>query len=109
MRDMANFSAANGVNGKSSPSRGLNDHINFSSGQPLAPRYMPQIPENGNESTNLANVNLVNGQSGNEFYLPSFQNDSWNESSLSGVKRTRESDDKFSGCNAMDSQVVPGK
>lgn len=109
MSDVGNFKSANGINGKSSPSTRLNDCMNFASGRSSSSRYMPQIAENGNEITNPANGNLGNGNNSNNYYVPSFQNDSWNEPGLSGLKRSRESEDKFSGFDVMDSQSGDGR
>lgn len=98
MGDVANFRVSNG---KASPTKRLNGHINFSSG---TSRFMPQITENGNESSSPDNENLGNDNSSNGFYVPSFPNDSWNDSGFTGIKRNRDGEEKFSGFNALESQ-----
>ncbi|PSS10008.1 Transcription factor bHLH130 like [Actinidia chinensis var. chinensis] len=100
MRDAGNFRVGNGTNGKASPTKRLNDHINFSSGPPTCSRFMPQIGENGNESSSPENGHLGNGNSTNGIYVPSSQNDT----GFTGLKRNRDGEESFSGFNAFESQ-----
>ncbi|KAI8026122.1 Transcription factor bHLH130 [Camellia lanceoleosa] len=106
MRDVGNFRVGNGTNGKASPTKRLNYNINFSSGPSSCSRFMPQIAENGNESSSSPeNGQLGNGNSSNGFYVPSFQNVPWNESGFTGgLKRKRDGEENFSGFNALESQ-----
>ncbi|CAL5336743.1 unnamed protein product [Camellia sinensis] len=97
----------NGTDGKESATSRLNDHINFSSWPASCSRFMPEINENGNESieaTSQMNGHLGNSNSGNRFFVPSFENESWNDSGFTGLKRSRDGDEvKFSGFNALES------
>nr|WQQ41801.1 bHLH59 protein [Camellia japonica] len=97
----------NGTDGKESATSRLNDHINFSSGPASCSRFMPQITENGNESieaTSQMNGHLGNSNSSSRFFVPSFENESWNDSGFTGLKRSRDGDEvKFSGFNALES------
>ncbi|GFY90451.1 basic helix-loop-helix (bHLH) DNA-binding superfamily protein [Actinidia rufa] len=106
MRDVGSFKLGNGTNGKASPSNRLNGFINFSSGPSSCSRFMPQIAENGNEfieASSPENRHLSNGSNRN--FLPSFQNDSWNDSGFNGLKRNRDGDEKrFSGFSLLESQ-----
>ncbi|XP_058225223.1 transcription factor bHLH130-like isoform X2 [Rhododendron vialii] len=104
MGDVGNFRVGNGTNGKASPTKRLNGHINFSSGTSSCSRFMPQISENANESSSPDNEHLENDNSSNGFYVPSFPNDSWNDSGFTGQKRNRDGEEKFSGFNALESQ-----
>lgn len=103
--DVGNFRVGNGTSGKASPTRRLNGHINFSSGTSCS-RFMPQISENANESSSPDNEHLENDHSSNGFYVPSFPNDSWNDSGFTGPKRNRDGEEKFSGFDALESQVA---
>ncbi|GFY92167.1 basic helix-loop-helix (bHLH) DNA-binding superfamily protein [Actinidia rufa] len=97
---MENFRVGNGTNGKASPTKRLNGHINFSSGPPSCSRFMPQIDENGNESSSPENRHLGSGNSTNGIYVPSSQNNT----GFTGLKRNRYGDQKFSGFNSFESQ-----
>ena len=105
---MGSFKLGNGTNGKAGPSNRLNGFINFSAGPSSFSRFMPQIAENGNEcieASSPENQHLSNGSNRN--FLPSFQNDSWNDSGFTGLKRNRDGDEKrFSGFSLLESQVA---
>ncbi|XAR63421.1 hypothetical protein NMG60_11023353 [Bertholletia excelsa] len=111
LRDVGNFRVGNGTNGKVSPIRNLNDHINFSTGPSSSSRFMPRIAENENESDSQESGHLNNSNTSNGFYTPSFQNDSWNDSGFTGgIKRNRDGEDKkFFGFNVLENQNVDSR
>ncbi|PSS11991.1 Transcription factor bHLH130 like [Actinidia chinensis var. chinensis] len=108
MRDVGSFKVSNETNGKAGPSNRLNGFINFSAGPSSRSRFMPQIAENGNEcieSSSPENRHLSNGNRSNINFLPSFQNDSWNDSGSTGLKRNRDGDEKkVSSFSLLESQ-----
>ncbi|XP_059651820.1 transcription factor bHLH130-like [Cornus florida] len=109
MRD-GNFRVGSGTKNEVSPSTSrLNDHMKFSSGPSSCLRFMPQIAENGNECTGVGsfeNGHLGNGNdNSNRHYAPGFPNSSWNDSTFSGLKRSRDGNAKmFSSFNSVETQ-----
>ncbi|CAK7330859.1 unnamed protein product [Dovyalis caffra] len=99
MRDACSFRASNGKNGEASPSASrLRSHVSFLSGQ----RILPQIAEIGEE---CIGGNSPEGNVGKRKYMSNFNTDSWDDASLSGLKRLRDNDgNMFSGLNTLDNQ-----
>ncbi|GFP98175.1 transcription factor bhlh130 [Phtheirospermum japonicum] len=86
-----NISSANNNNN----SNGMSTHINFSSAPSSSTRFMPTIPENGNQDIAAPeNGQLRNGNNNNanaRDFEPVFPHDTWNEPSFSnGLKRNRD-------------------
>lgn len=98
---MGSFRLHNGTNEEATPSTSsLNNHVNFSSGQ----RVLPQITEIGDDSIGESNPD---GNVSKRPFIPSFTNDSWDDTLLDGLKRARVSDGSmFSGISTLDSQVT---
>ncbi|XWS45692.1 hypothetical protein CRYUN_Cryun14cG0001600 [Craigia yunnanensis] len=109
IRKASTFRACNGTNDETtSTGRLYNNHISFSSGPSSCLRPMPQIAEVENESvrvSDLENGSLGNGNGSNGHFIPNLRTDSWNNASLSGLKRARESDgDLFCGLSRSQTQ-----
>lgn len=109
--EAGNYRVSNGTGAEANSSaNGLNNYMNFSSSAPSRSRFMPSIPENGNEGTSL--TNLENGQwrNGNSAnskeYDAAFPKDTWNDSSFNRLKRNRDGDSKmFSNFGGSENQV----
>ncbi|KAJ4841533.1 hypothetical protein Tsubulata_001736 [Turnera subulata] len=99
MRDEGSFGACDGFSGEASPSTNrLSNHTNFSSGQ----RVLPQIAEIGDESIGAS---CPDGNVGKRRYASNLRSDSWNDSSLNGLKRLKSDDGSmFAGLNNLYSQ-----
>lgn len=81
----------------SSSAGGLSTSMNLASAPSSSSRFMPTIPETGNDDR-------VNGR---EYDAAAFHHDSWNESSFNNLKRNRDGDMKmFSDFNGMGNQVA---
>ncbi|CAK9154895.1 unnamed protein product [Ilex paraguariensis] len=96
--------ASNGTYREMNSSTGmLNNHFSFPSGPSSCSRFMPQIAENVSERIGTGspeNDNTTNG-----CYVPSFSNDSWNDSMFTSLKRNRDGDVKmFPSLTALESQ-----
>ncbi|CAA3010271.1 transcription factor bHLH130-like [Olea europaea subsp. europaea] len=110
--EAGNYRVSNGTGAEANSSaNGLNNYMNFSSSAPSRSRFMPSIPENGNEGTSL--TNLENGQwrNGNSAnskeYDAAFPKDTWNDSSFNRLKRNRDGDSKmFSNFGGSENQSV---
>ncbi|KAL3622471.1 hypothetical protein CASFOL_033882 [Castilleja foliolosa] len=92
---------------KSNDNSMSNHHISFSSAPSSSTRFMPTIPENGNN--NPENGQLRNGSSNNanaRDFDPVFPHDTWNEPSFSnGLKRNRDGETRmFSNFNNGESR-----
>lgn len=75
---------------------GLSSSINLSSAPSSSTRFMPTIPETGNDDR----------VSGREYEAAAFHQDSWTEPSFNNLKRNRDGDMKmFSDFNGMENQV----
>ncbi|KAH6758072.1 hypothetical protein C2S52_023040 [Perilla frutescens var. hirtella] len=91
---------------------GLSSSMNMSSAPSSSSRFMPSIPESGNENENIGtttspeNGRLRNGDGVNgRDYEAAFQHDSWNESTFNNLKRNRDGDLKmFSNFNGLENQ-----
>lgn len=70
-------------------------------------RFMPSIPENGNNSIVPGNNRLRNGDSTNgQEYEAAYTHDSWNNTSFNTLKRNSNGDPKmFSNFNELENQV----
>ena len=87
MKGVGNFRAYHGTNGE------LNKQVSFSSGSPSSSRRMAQIAEKGNGnmgSSSSESQSLENSDGTNSHYLPSFPNDSLDDSSFHSLKRARK-------------------
>ncbi|KAI3444974.1 hypothetical protein Pfo_001639 [Paulownia fortunei] len=110
MGEVGNYRVHNHAKANSSSASGMTNHLNFSSGPSSSSRFMPSIPENGNDSIGTCN-NLENGQfrngnsaKGREFEAV-FPHDSWNDSPFNSLKRNRDGDSKmFSNFNGLENQ-----
>lgn len=112
MGEVGNYRVHNSHSKASSMSN--NNHMNFSSGPSSTSRFMPSIPENGNESITTRStpdhrqLGRANSASAREFE-PMFPQDSWNDTSFNTLKRNRDDDDDnakmFSSFNGLDNQV----
>ena len=93
-----------------STGRLYNNRTSFSSGPSSYSRPMPRIAEVENESLRVSgpeNGRLGNGNGSNGHFIPNFRTDSWNNASISGLKRARESDgDLFCGLSRLQTQVA---
>ncbi|PIM98254.1 hypothetical protein CDL12_29268 [Handroanthus impetiginosus] len=113
--DLGNYRVHNHAKAYSSSS-GMSNHMNFSSSGPSSSsRFMPSIPENGNETIITHNdpenglLKNVNSSNGREFGV-AFPNNSWNDSPFNGMKRNRDGDPKmFSNFNGLESQNGEGR
>ncbi|XP_057800466.1 transcription factor bHLH130-like isoform X2 [Salvia miltiorrhiza] len=77
---------------------GLSSSMNLTSAASSSSRFMPSIPETGNQDA----FSPENGRLRNE---PTFQHDSWNETSFNSLKRNRDGDSKmFSNFNGLDNE-----
>ncbi|KAL2478513.1 transcription factor bHLH [Forsythia ovata] len=84
-----------------SPTNGLKNHVNFSSGSTSSSRFMPRIPENGNEDIGTSSPENGNGDNSTE-YDTTLLKDSWNDSPFNSLKRNRDGDLKtFSNFNGL--------
>lgn len=85
----------------SSSAGGLSSSMNLSSAASSSSRFMPSIPETGNENA----FSPENGRlQGNEAAFP---HDSWNETPFNSSKRNRDGDLKmFSNFNGLEDQVA---
>ncbi|KAI3448921.1 hypothetical protein Pfo_005586 [Paulownia fortunei] len=110
MGEVGNYRVHNHAEASSSAG-GLSNHMNFSSGPSSSSRFMPSIPENGNESIGTCspeNGRSRNGNSANNGreYEAAFPGDSWNESPFNSLKRNRDGDLKmFSNFNGLENQT----
>nr|WIE96104.1 basic helix-loop-helix transcription factor [Loropetalum chinense var. rubrum] len=101
MKDMGNFSSCDGTNGgEANPATSsLNNHINFSSGPSSSSRLISKMAKMGNESMGATSPEnrrfLRNGDGNSRRYMPSFPNDSWDDSTFSGLKRMGENETKM--------------
>ncbi|EOX96739.1 hypothetical protein QUC31_005715 [Theobroma cacao] len=92
------FRACNGTNDETTSNgsgRLYNNHISYSSGPSSCSRHMPRIPEVESESMGVSGPetgSLGNGNGSNGHFMSNLGTDSWNNASLSGLKRARESD-----------------
>ncbi|XP_047958472.1 transcription factor bHLH130-like [Salvia hispanica] len=82
----------------SSSACGLSSSMNLSSAASSSSRFMPSIPETGNENAfSPENGRLRNGAA--------FHHDSWNETSFNSLKRNRDGDAKmFSDFNGLENE-----
>lgn len=95
MGDVGSYTVHNHSKANSSAS-GMSNHISFSSGPASGSRFMPTIPENGNDSI---------GTRSDPEREAAFQHSSWNGSSFNSVKRNRDGELKmFSSFGALDNQ-----
>ncbi|KAL1539979.1 transcription factor bHLH130-like protein [Salvia divinorum] len=82
----------------SSSAGGLSSSMNLSSAASSSSRFMPSIPETGNENA----FSPENGRLRNE---TAFHHDSWNETSFNSLKRNRDGDAKmFSDFNGLENE-----
>lgn len=98
--EVGNYRVGNGTSAEAhSSANGLNNYMNFSSSSPSRSRFMPSIPENGNEDISMhnsdngqwRNANSANGKE----YDATFSKSMWNESSFDQLKRNRDGDSKM--------------
>ncbi|XP_022866848.1 transcription factor bHLH130-like [Olea europaea var. sylvestris] len=98
--EVGNYRVGNGTSAEAhSSANGLNNYMNFSSSSPSRSRFMPSIPENGNEDISMhnsdngqwRNANSANGKE----YDATFSKSMWNESSFNQLKRNRDGDSKM--------------
>ncbi|XP_042015599.1 transcription factor bHLH130-like isoform X2 [Salvia splendens] len=82
----------------SSSACGLSSSMNLSSAASSTSRFMPSIPETGNENAfSPENGRLRNGAA--------FHHDSWNDTSFNSLKRNRDGDTKmFSDFNGLENE-----
>ncbi|XP_022733775.1 transcription factor bHLH130-like [Durio zibethinus] len=109
IRKMSTCRACNGTNDETtSTSRLYSNHVSFSSGPSSCSRPMPRIAEVENESVRVSgpeNGSLGNVNGSNGHFIPNLRTDSWNNASLGGLKRARESDgDLFCGLSRSQTQ-----
>ncbi|KAL2491536.1 Transcription factor bHLH [Abeliophyllum distichum] len=110
--EVGNYRVSNGTSAEANSSaNSLNNYMNFSSSSPSKSRFMPSIPENGNEGISMDNPE--NGQWGNgdsangKEYDATFPKDLWNDSSFNRMKRNRDGDSKmFSNFSGSENQSV---
>ncbi|XWS35487.1 hypothetical protein CRYUN_Cryun20dG0001600 [Craigia yunnanensis] len=104
IRNVSTFRACNGTNDETtSTGRLYNNHTSFSSVPSSYSRPMPRIAEVENESVRVSGSE--NGSLGNGHFIPNLRTDSWNNASVSGLKRARESDgDLFCGLSRLQTQ-----
>lgn len=100
MGEVGNYRICNHAEA-SSPANGLKNHIDYSSGTASSTRFMPSIPENGNENIGTRRVENGNGNNCRE-YDSALLEDSWNGSPFNSMKRYRDGDPKmFSNLNGI--------
>lgn len=103
MGNMGSFRACNGESGQSITK--LNDDLGFTPGPSSCPSRMPSIAEIGSEISRPEDQSLGNSTAGNQHYIPSFTNDSWNGSGFNSLSVAEDNDVKvFPSSNALDSQ-----
>lgn len=112
IRNVSTFRACNGTNDEStSNGRLYSNQVSFSSGSgpSSSSRPMPPIAEvekesvrvSGPENGNFGNVNGTNGH-----FISNSRTDSWDNASLSGLKRARQSDGVlFCGLSRSQTQI----
>ncbi|KAK6162921.1 hypothetical protein DH2020_002762 [Rehmannia glutinosa] len=111
MGEVGNYRVQNHAKANSS-ANGMSNHMNFSSPPSSSTRFMPPIPENGNQNIisthNPENGQLRNGNNANTREFENvFSNDAWNDSPFNGLKRNRNGDLKmFSNFNGLDNSNV---
>ncbi|XVF22984.1 hypothetical protein REPUB_Repub12eG0218100 [Reevesia pubescens] len=109
IREVSNFQVYKGTNDETtSTGRLYNNHISFSSGPSSCSRPMPRITEVENESLGVNgpdNGSFGNGNGSDGHFISNLRTDSWNNASLSDLKRARESDgDLFCGLSRSQTQ-----
>ncbi|XVF22985.1 hypothetical protein REPUB_Repub12eG0218100 [Reevesia pubescens] len=113
IREVSNFQVYKGTNDETtSTGRLYNNHISFSSGPSSCSRPMPRITEVENESLGVNgpdNGSFGNGNGSDGHFISNLRTDSWNNASLSDLKRARESDgDLFCGLSRSQTQDLGG-
>lgn len=115
MGEVGDYRVHNHAEDSSSAGGGLSSSMNLSSAPSSSSRFMPSIPESGNENENIGggasspeNARLRNGDSVDDReYEAVFHHDSWNESHFNSMKRNRDGDLKmFSNFNGLENQVA---
>ncbi|XVF23142.1 hypothetical protein REPUB_Repub13aG0012300 [Reevesia pubescens] len=107
IRKVSNFQVCKGTNDETtSTSRLYNNHISFSSGPSSCSRPMSRITEVENESLRVNGPDNGSFGNGNGHFISNLGTDTWNNASLSDLKRARESDgDLFCGLSRSQTQV----
>lgn len=98
MGEVGNYRISNHAE-TSSPTNGLKNHVDYSSGTAFSTRFMPSIPENGDG--NIGTSRAENGNNSRD-YDSALLEDSWNVSPFNSMKRNRDGDLKmFSSFNGL--------
>lgn len=98
MGEVGNYRISNHAE-TSSPTNGLTNHADYSSGTAFSTRFMPSIPENGDG--NIGTIRAENGNNSRD-YDSALLEDCWNVSPFNSMKRNRDGDLKmFSSFNGL--------
>ncbi|CAA3004286.1 transcription factor bHLH130-like [Olea europaea subsp. europaea] len=98
MEEVGNYRISNHAE-TTSPTNGLKNHVDYSSGTAFSTRFMPSIPEKGDG--NIGTSRAENGNNSRD-YDSALLEDSWNVSPFNSMKRNRDGDLKmFSSFNGL--------